>query len=114
MTNTHTTHPDTPAPVGEAPRPRTGFDDEIARLIRERVQADLAKRRARRQRNREIHGDLARRRRHAKAALQAEKLSARAQQTCECTQPRSPALLARDPGGGTAVLAICPVCGRGT
>jgi hypothetical protein len=88
MTNTHLTHPDTQAPSDQEPRRRTGFDDEIARLIRERVQSDLAKRHARRQRNR--------------------------QQACHCAQPRPPALLARDPCGGTSVLTLCPVCGRST
>lgn len=114
MTSTHLPHPEAPTPAGRGTRRRTAFEDETARLIRERVQADLAKRHARRLRNREVRDDLARRRRHAKAALHAEKLAARAQQTCQCAQPRPPALLARDPGGGTGVLTICPVCGRGT
>lgn len=95
-------------------RTRTGFDDEIARLIHDRVQADLAKRMARRRRHRQDRDALEQRRRYAKKALHAEKLAARAQQTCRCAQPRPPALLGRDPGGGTDVLALCPVCGRRT
>ncbi|WP_116948420.1 hypothetical protein [Jiangella endophytica] len=96
------------------PRRRTRFDDEIARIIRDRVQADLAKRTARRRRHREDREALERRRRYAKTALHLEKLAARPQQTCHCAQPRPPALLGRDPGGGTSVLALCPVCGRRT
>ncbi|TDC47051.1 hypothetical protein E1212_25390 [Jiangella ureilytica] len=114
MTITHLTHPEAPAPADPGPRRRSEFDDEMARLIRERVQADLAKRHARRLRNRQARDDLARRRRHAKAALHGEELAARAQQACRCAQPRPPALLTRDPGGGSGVLTICPACGRGT
>lgn len=98
--------------IHPSPSTATGFDDEIARLIRDRVQADLAKRQERRRRYRQGRDALDRRRRYAKQALHAEKLAARAQQVCECAQPRPPALLGRDPGGGTAVLATCPVCGR--
>ncbi|TDD69631.1 hypothetical protein E1262_11790 [Jiangella aurantiaca] len=95
-------------------RTRTGFDDEIARLIRDRVQVDLAKRTARRRRHRDDREALERRRRHAKQALHAEKPAAKAQQTCRCPQPRPPALLERDPADGTNVLTLCPVCGRRT
>lgn len=121
MTNTHT--PTATLPIDDQEvhqrriprqRTRTGFDDEIARLIRDRVQADLAKRSARKRRHREERDALERRRRYAKKALHAEKPAARAQQTCRCAQPRPAALLARDPGGGTSVLALCPVCGRRT
>ncbi|SDS74532.1 hypothetical protein [Jiangella sp. DSM 45060] len=121
MTNTHI-HP-TPLTIDglevherriPRQRTRTRFDDEIARLIRDRVQADLAKRTARRRRHRQDRDALEQRRRYAKQALHAEKLAARAQQTCRCSQPRPPALLGRDPGGGTSVLTLCPVCGRRT
>ncbi|WP_147375177.1 hypothetical protein [Jiangella rhizosphaerae] len=95
-------------------RTRTGFDDEIARLIRDRVQADLAKRTARRRRHREDREALERRRRYAKQALHAEKLAASAEETCRCTQPRPPALLERDPAGRTSALTLCPICERRT
>ncbi|SDU75868.1 hypothetical protein [Jiangella alkaliphila] len=120
MTNTHA--PAATLPIDDQEvherriprqRTRTGFDDEIARLIRDRVQADLAKRSARKHRHREERDALERRRRYAKA-LHAEKLAAMAQRTCRCAQPRPAALLGRDPGGGTSVLALCPVCGRRT
>ncbi len=119
MTNTHTpTLPIDDQEVHERriprQRTRTGFDNEIARLIRDRVQADLAKRSARRRRHREERDALERRHRYAKKALHAEKLAARAQQTCRCDRPRPAALLGRDPAGGTSVLARCPVCGRRT
>ncbi|WP_157574419.1 hypothetical protein [Jiangella muralis] len=121
MTNTHIapdtlTNDDQEAARRRIPRQRTrtGFDDEIARLIRDRVQADVAKRMARRRRHRQYHDALEQRRRYAKKALHAERLAARAQQTCRCAQPRPPALLGRDPGGGTSVLALCPACGRRT
>lgn len=115
-------HPSTQSST-ELEAPETGpgqssvgarFDDEIARLIRDRVQADLTKRQDRRRRHRDGREALEKRRQYAKQALQAEKLAARAQQSCQCPQPRPPALLARDPGGGTSVLTLCPVCGRRT
>lgn len=120
MTTTHThtttlTTDDQPVHEQSAPRrTRTGFDDEMARLIRDRVRSDLAKRTERRHRHREERGALERRRRYAKAALYAEKLAAGAQQTCRCAQPRPPALLARDPDRRAGVLTLCPVCGRST
>ncbi|PZF80121.1 hypothetical protein [Jiangella anatolica] len=96
-------------------RDRSGFDDEAARLIRDRVQADLAKRTTRRRRHREERHALEQRRRYAKRALHAEKLAARAQEVCRCPQPRPPALLRPfQTGGATAPVTICPICGRRT
>lgn len=96
-------------------RDRSGFDDEIARLIRDRVQADLATRSTRRRRQREERHVLEQRRRYAKRALHAEKLAARAREVCTCAQPRPPALLRPvQAAGARAPVAICPICGRRT
>ncbi|TDD97741.1 hypothetical protein [Jiangella asiatica] len=80
-----------PMPAVDDEPPPYDVDEEIGRLVRARVQADLS----------------ARRRRYAKTVLHAEEPAARG---CDCRQPRQPGVLRPDPASAARVVTTCPVC----